>query len=120
MRRGPGIVEQAEEVLRRSTPKELTVFRAWFLRGQRELPRHFETCQRFDLSPSPFRWRAPSGRTPWNLDAQACNRQMEEDVAVGRLDHLADEVIREFHDGRCTELWGTGRPAAYPCARPEV
>jgi hypothetical protein len=38
------------------------------------------------------------------FDAAAWDRQIEEDIAAGRLDALADEAIREFREGRCTEL----------------
>lgn len=38
------------------------------------------------------------------FDAEAWDRQFEEDVAAGRLDHLADEAIRDLREGRCTEL----------------
>ncbi|MEN6449948.1 MAG: hypothetical protein ABFC96_05620 [Thermoguttaceae bacterium] len=38
------------------------------------------------------------------FDADSWDRQWAEDVAAGRLDRLADEAIREFRTGRCTEL----------------
>jgi hypothetical protein len=37
-------------------------------------------------------------------DAAAWDRQLEEDVAAGRLDALAEEALRDLHEGRCTEL----------------
>ena len=37
------------------------------------------------------------------LDAAAWDRQIEEDVATGRLDSLADEALRDLHEGRCTD-----------------
>jgi hypothetical protein len=37
------------------------------------------------------------------LDAAAWDRQIEEDVASGRLDTLADEALRDLHEGRCTD-----------------
>jgi hypothetical protein len=39
------------------------------------------------------------------FDAAAWDKQFEEDVAAGRLDALADEAIRDLHEGRCTDLW---------------
>ena len=38
------------------------------------------------------------------FDAEAWDRQLEEDVAAGRLDSLADEALRDFREGRCTDL----------------
>lgn len=38
------------------------------------------------------------------FDADAWDRQFEEDVASGRLDELADEAIRNLQEGRCTNL----------------
>jgi hypothetical protein len=37
-------------------------------------------------------------------DASAWDRQIEADVAAGKLDALADEAIRELREGRCTDL----------------
>jgi hypothetical protein len=36
-----------------------------------------------------------------DFDAAQWDRQFVDDVAAGRLDHLADEALRE---GRCTDL----------------
>lgn len=38
------------------------------------------------------------------FDAEAWDRQPEEDVAPGRLDHLAEEALRDLHEGHCTDL----------------
>jgi len=38
------------------------------------------------------------------FDAQLWDRQLEEDVAAGRLDALAEEAIKDFKEGRCTDL----------------
>jgi hypothetical protein len=38
------------------------------------------------------------------FDAEAWDRQFEEDVAAGRLDALADEALRDSREGRCTDL----------------
>jgi hypothetical protein len=38
------------------------------------------------------------------FDASAWDRQIEEDVAAGRLDALADEALQDLREGRCTEL----------------
>ena len=37
------------------------------------------------------------------LDAAAWDRQIEEDVAAGRLDSPADEALRDLREGRCTD-----------------
>jgi len=37
-------------------------------------------------------------------DWQAWDRELEQDVAAGRLDHLADEALAEFERGDTTEL----------------
>jgi hypothetical protein len=37
------------------------------------------------------------------FDAAAWDRQMEDDVAAGRLDALADEAIEDLRAGRCTD-----------------
>jgi len=31
------------------------------------------------------------------------DRQLESDVAAGRLDALADEALQDFRDGRCDD-----------------
>jgi hypothetical protein len=38
------------------------------------------------------------------FDADVWDRELEEDVAAGRLDHLAEEALRDFREGRCTDL----------------
>jgi hypothetical protein len=38
------------------------------------------------------------------FDAEAWDRQFEDDVTAGRLDALADEAIRDFREGRCRDL----------------
>ena len=38
------------------------------------------------------------------FDADAWDRQFEQDVAEGRLDALADEAFREAREGRRTDL----------------
>lgn len=37
-------------------------------------------------------------------DAEAWDRQIDEDVRAGRLDSLADEALRESRAGRATDL----------------
>ena len=37
------------------------------------------------------------------LDAEAWDRQIEEDVAAGRLDSLAEEALEDLRQGRCTD-----------------
>jgi hypothetical protein len=38
------------------------------------------------------------------FDAEAWDRQFEQDVVAGRLDTLADEVLSDLHSGRCKDL----------------
>jgi hypothetical protein len=38
------------------------------------------------------------------FDAAAWDRQIEDDVAAGRLDALADEALADLRAGRCTDL----------------
>jgi len=37
------------------------------------------------------------------FDAASWDRQMEGDVAAGRLDSLADEALEDLRTGRCTD-----------------
>jgi hypothetical protein len=37
------------------------------------------------------------------LDAAAWDRQIEEDVAAGRLDALANEALNDLRESRCTD-----------------
>ncbi|MFN6962258.1 MAG: hypothetical protein ACK4S4_00665 [Pyrinomonadaceae bacterium] len=38
------------------------------------------------------------------FDADAWDRQLEEDVAAGRLDSLAEEALSDLNEGRCIDL----------------
>ena len=38
------------------------------------------------------------------FDAELWDRQMEQDVAAGRLDWLAEEGLRDLGEGRCIDL----------------
>jgi hypothetical protein len=38
------------------------------------------------------------------FDASVWDRQIEADVAAGRLDKLAEEALRDLREGRCTDL----------------
>jgi len=37
------------------------------------------------------------------FEAEAWDRQIEEDIAAGRLDKLADEALDDLRQGRCTD-----------------
>ncbi|MEW6658829.1 MAG: hypothetical protein AB1424_09220 [Thermodesulfobacteriota bacterium] len=39
-----------------------------------------------------------------NFDAEAWDRQIEEDLKAGKLDALADQALREFADGQAREM----------------
>lgn len=38
------------------------------------------------------------------FDASVWDRQLEEDVAAGRLNQLAEEALQDLRAGRCTDL----------------
>jgi len=38
------------------------------------------------------------------FDAQAWDRQFEEDVFSGRLDTLAEKALKDLRQGNCTDL----------------
>lgn len=38
------------------------------------------------------------------FDAGVWDRQLEEDIAAGRLDQLAEEALEDLPEGRCTDL----------------
>ncbi len=38
------------------------------------------------------------------FDAEIWDRQLEQDVAAGRLDRFAEEALRDLSEGRCTDL----------------
>jgi hypothetical protein len=38
------------------------------------------------------------------FDAAQWDREFKRDVAEGRLDLLAEEALRDAHEGRCTDL----------------
>lgn len=38
------------------------------------------------------------------FDADAWDRQFEQDSAAGRLDNLADEALTDLREGRCMDL----------------
>ena len=38
------------------------------------------------------------------FDAKLWDRQIESDIAAGRLDRLAEEALQDLSEGRCTDL----------------
>ena len=38
------------------------------------------------------------------FDAEAWDRQFEQDAREGRLDNFANEALEDFREGRCTDL----------------
>jgi len=40
----------------------------------------------------------------WEFDAVAWDRQFEKDVVSGKLDSLAEEALKSFKSGRCSEI----------------
>ena len=63
-------IQNLETAVRKLSPEELALFRAWFA----------------------------------EFDANVWDRQFEQDVATGKLDHLAGEAVRDLREGRCTNL----------------
>lgn len=47
------------------------------------------------------------------FDADAWDRQLEEDVTAGRLDSLADEALNDLNEGRRTDLGSTGQHGGF-------
>jgi hypothetical protein len=39
-----------------------------------------------------------------SFDTELWDRQLEQDVAAGRLNWLAEEALRNLSEGRCTDL----------------
>jgi hypothetical protein len=39
-----------------------------------------------------------------HFDAGAWDKQLEQDISAGRLDSLAKEALRDFREGRCSDL----------------
>lgn len=54
-----------------------------------------------ELSPSDL-----SNFRKWfqEFDAEAWDRQLEEDIHAGKLDPLAEEALKDLREGRCTDL----------------
>ena len=67
-------IEQIEDAVRRLSPAELAEFRNWF-------------------APSLFD----------DVDGALWDRQIEQDVAAGRLDSLAEEALQDLREGRSTD-----------------
>ena len=40
----------------------------------------------------------------FDVDYQRWDEQVEQDIAEGKLDALAEEAIAEFNEGRCREI----------------
>lgn len=38
------------------------------------------------------------------FNAKAWDQEFEQDVTAGRLEALAEEALRDLHEGRCTDL----------------
>jgi hypothetical protein len=38
------------------------------------------------------------------FDAETWDRQFEKDIHTGKLNHLADQALKDHKEGRCTEL----------------
>ncbi|MDA8215698.1 MAG: hypothetical protein M0Z64_10550 [Nitrospiraceae bacterium] len=40
----------------------------------------------------------------WEFDAEAWDRQFEEDALAGKLDSLAEAALKSFKSGKCSEI----------------
>ncbi len=40
----------------------------------------------------------------WDFDAEAWDRQFEKDALSGKLDSLAEAVLKSFKSGHCSEI----------------
>jgi hypothetical protein len=50
------------------------------------------------------------------FDPEFWERQLEQDVAAGKLNWLAEEALRDLNDGRCTDLLRhRATPRVWPC-----
>lgn len=38
------------------------------------------------------------------FDAEVWDKQLEKDARSGKLDHLADQALKDLEEGHCTEL----------------
>lgn len=71
-------------------------------------PDLFEATFRYEASDFSFLVQAGRAVATLNVptDPVSCawDRQFEADVAAGRLDQLAEEVLQDLREGRCTDL----------------
>jgi hypothetical protein len=72
---------------------------------KRELS-NMSTIQEIETAVSNLSREQLSAFRTWfqKFDAEAWDRQLEEDVVAGRLDHLAEEALRDLREGRCSDL----------------
>ena len=64
------------------------------------------SLQEIEAAVSALPWDDLAAFRAWfaEFDAAAWDRQFEEDVAEGRLDALAEKALKDFREGRCTDL----------------
>lgn len=67
-----------------------------FMRTVKEIEKEISKLPREDLA-ALRKWFA-------DFDGEQWDRQFEGDVANGKLDKLADKAIKDFEEGRCTDL----------------
>jgi hypothetical protein len=66
------------------------------MRTVKEIEKDISKLPREDLA-SLRKWFA-------DFDSELWDRQFEDDVASGRLDKVAEKAIKDFEEGRCTDL----------------
>ena len=64
------------------------------------------TVQEIETAVSKLSLHELSAFRAWfrEFDAEAWDKQLEEDVHAGRLDALAEEALGDLRSGRCTDL----------------
>ena len=76
------------------------------VRKQRDYDAAMSTVQDIETAVRKVSREGLSAFRTWfvEFDAAAWDRQFEEDVYAGRLETLAEEALKDFHEGRCRDL----------------
>ena len=76
------------------------------VRKQRDYDAAMSTVQDIETAVRKLSREELSAFRTWfvEFDAAAWDRQFEEDVYAGRLETVAEEALKDFHEGRCRDL----------------
>ena len=76
------------------------------VRTQRDYDAAMSTVQDIETAVRKLSREELSAFRTWfvEFDAAAWDRQFEEDVYAGRLETVAEEALKDFHEGRCRDL----------------